>query len=681
MKTKPSGREPSERDRGAGMSTKTQSEVGQKLKVATKDGNEFFDLRGETVTVGRARDNNLVIKDISASRYHFKLEFGEGGWQVVDLGSQNGTYVNGRRVRKASLKMGDVVTVGSTKISIEKKTPSESSLQETVTTEINLVGGATLADDADQGLDSAAVQRLQQVARALNTELRIEALLNMVIDAAIELTGAERGFLIMVGRGDMEFRVARNFERQSVAAPEFAISWSVATQVSTSGQAVLCVNAAEDERFGTQESVGTLGLRSVMCVPFKSRQRILGVVYVDNRLIKGAFTKKHFRILETLADHAAIALENARLYNEVLEQKRALEDANARLNQEVAEVGSRLRASSMPREGGPDEDHPFGRPGTRGTIIGESPAMRDLYALIRKVAPSDLPVLITGESGTGKEAVAQAIHRLSRRARQTMVSENCCAIPETLLESELFGYKKGAFTGANTDHPGLFETASRGTLFLDEIGDMSMNLQTKLLRALQENEIRPIGGKAPIKVDVRLITSTNRDLAAAIQEGQFREDLFYRIKVVSIVVPPLRKRKDDIPLLVEHFLTLFAAESNAPRKNITREAVDLLKAYHWPGNVRELENEVRTMVSLGGDVIDKKDVPSHIQEQVELLVGEESSFHDLNELVESIEMREITKALRRARGNKTKAAELLGITRFALQRKLEKYNISEDDVD
>jgi serine/threonine-protein kinase PknK len=664
---------------------KTQSEQSQwKLKVSTKEGHEYFDLRGEAITVGRARDNNLVIGDISASRYHFKIELVDDGWRVVDVGSQNGTFLNGRRVRKSPLRLGDVIQVGATKISIEKKVNTQHVLQETVTTEISVQEGAKLAED-NSAIEESTFIKLQQIARALNSELRLESLLNMAIDSAIELTGAERGFLILVGKKEMEFRVARNFERQAITAPEFAVSWSVATQVSTSGQPVLCVNAAEDARFGPQESVHALGLRSVMCVPFKVKTRILGVIYVDNRLHKGAFSKRHFRILEILTDQAAVALENARLYSEVVDQKRSLEEMNSRLNVQVQESDSIRRAATGPvpsfRTSGEDDGAGGSRPGVRGALIGESQAMREMTALIKKVAASDLPVFITGESGTGKEIVAQTVHRMSRRATHNLVSENCCAIPETLLESELFGYKKGAFTGANTDHAGLFETASRGTLFLDEIGDLSMNLQTKLLRALQEGEIRPIGSKSPVKVDVRLITATNRDLPELIQTGKFREDLFYRIKVVSILVPPLRKRKDDIPLLVEHFLSLYASETHQEKKTVTREALEVLQAYTWPGNVRELENEVRTMVSLGGDIIDKNDLPAHIHENVEMMVGQESSFHDLNELVESIESREITKALRRAQGNKTKAAELLGITRFALQRKLEKYKIDEESIE
>ncbi|MCA9321077.1 MAG: sigma 54-interacting transcriptional regulator, partial [Planctomycetes bacterium] len=510
--------------------------------------------------------------------------------------------------------------------------------------------------------------------------LHLEPLLNHVIDDAIEMTGAERGFLILVGKHEMEFRVARNFERQDVGAPEFAVSWSIATQVSSSGQPLLCVNAAEDARFGAQDSVLSLGLRSVMCVPFKVKSRVLGVIYVDNRLHKGVFSKTDFRILGILADHAAVALENARLYQEVVDQKRSLEDMNRRLEHQVEEQDSRLRAAWPD---GPTRFDPanLDRIGHRGALVGGSAAMRELRALIRKVASSDLPVLITGDSGTGKELIAQAVHALSPRSARRMVAENCCAIPETLLESELFGYQKGAFTGANADREGLFVAASRGTLFLDEIGDLSPSLQTKLLRVLQEGEVRPIGGKAPIKIDVRLVCATNHDLARAIEENRFREDLYYRIKVVSLVAPPLRERKDDIPALVEHFLTLQAAEAGRERRQITKEALELLKAYNWPGNVRELENELKSMSSLGGDILDRDDVPSHIQEQVELLVGEESGFHDLGELVEAIESREIGKAMRRARGNKTRAAELLGISRFALQRKMDKYKIEVEIED
>jgi transcriptional regulator with GAF, ATPase, and Fis domain len=647
------------------MSTET---LGLKLRVQSGDRDEEYDLREEAVTIGRDSDNHLVVRDGRASRNHCRIERHEGGWRVVDLGSQNGTFLNGRKVRRHRLEAGDVVQVGGSRITLVAKEVGEA-LDETIASgELRVETSLPLGEEPDN-LHLETLLHLQRTAAAMNSELNLEKLLNLIIDKAIVLTGAERGFLILVGRDEMEFQVARNFERQQVSAPEFAISWSIATQVSTTGEAVLCVNAAEDDRFGAEESVLSLGLRSVMCVPFKVKNRVLGVLYLDNRLHKGAFSKTDFRILQMLADQAAVSLENARLYREVIEQKTTLEEMNRRLHLEVEEQGSRLRAATASAGAETDLD---------GLLIGESPPMRELKSLIRKVAPADLPVLITGPSGAGKEVVAKALHALSARHRREMVAENCCAIPETLLESELFGYEKGAFTGASSARRGLMESANGGTLFLDEIGDMSLGLQTKLLRVLQEREVRRLGSERPIAIDVRLVTATNRDLARRIEAGEFREDLYYRIKVVTIEVPPLKERREDIPLLVEYFLERFARESRVPAKKISAEAVEVLKAHDWPGNVRELENELRGMMAFGGESLGRDDVPAHIRDEVEMLVGEESNFHDLNELVESVETREIAKALRRVEGNKTKAAKLLGISRFALQRKLEKYDIDPD---
>ena len=407
------------------MASRTQQARDYKLKVAAGDAVEYYDLRDEPITIGRARDNNLTVRDGRASRMHCKLERDGDAWQVIDTGSQNGTFMNGRRVRKASLRPGDVLQVGSTRITLEKKSTVPELSETRTETEIKVEGGIEFTDEP---LTVETLFHLQSVASALNSELNLDKLLSLIVDHAVKLTGAERGFLILMGKKDMEFRVARNFEQQDVSAPEFAVSWSIATQVSTSGQAVLCVNAAEDDRFKTEESVLALGLRSVMCVPFKMRNRVIGVIYVDNRLHKGVFSKTDFRILGILADHAAVALENARLYHEVVDQKSSLESDNRRLHLRLEEQDSRLRT-----DGQDDEASELGRLGVKGSLVGESAPMRDLKALIRKVAASSLPVLVTGESGTGKELVARAIHELSDRKARKMVGENCCAIPETLL--------------------------------------------------------------------------------------------------------------------------------------------------------------------------------------------------------------------------------------------------------
>ncbi len=646
------------------MSKQADSAVGLKLKVVTTDGQEFFDLRGDAITIGRARDNNLILRDARASRYHARLEQGKTGWSVKDTGSQNGTFVNGRQMKESSLKPGDVVQIGGTRLMLERKTLAAKPIDKTTSCDIQVIGEAAF-EDGEDGPRLETLLHLQSVARAMNSELNLETLLNLVIDSAVQMSGAERGFLILMGKGQTEFRVARNFEQETVSAPEFAVSWSIATQVSTTGQSILCVNAAEDDRFGGHESVLALGLRSVMCVPFKVRQRVLGVLYVDNRLHKGAFSRTDFRVLQTLADQGAVALENARLYQDAVEQKVQLERAMAQSDADGA-------ANAVVRP--PEAESAL------NSIIGSSSVMEDLRSLICKVAESDLAVLVRGESGTGKEMVVRAIHEESARGRRAFVGENCCTIPENLLESELFGYTKGAFTGANADKVGLFEAASGGTLFLDEIGDLPKPLQTKLLRVLQEGEIRPVGAKKAIPVNVRLVTATNADLEELIAEGRFREDLYYRVRVVEVELAPLRERLEDLPQLAAHFLQQYAAGRSGEARTLSRAALDLFMGYRWPGNIRELQNEMRNLSALGDGPVEPEDISARISDEVNMLVGDESSFRDLTALVESVETREITKALRRSGGNKTKAAKVLGISRFALQRKMDKYELDSEEI-
>ncbi|HDL09866.1 MAG TPA: sigma-54-dependent Fis family transcriptional regulator [Candidatus Omnitrophica bacterium] len=315
-------------------------------------------------------------------------------------------------------------------------------------------------------------------------------------------------------------------------------------------------------------------------------------------------------------------------------------------------------------------------------IVGKSSAMLEVYSLIKKVAPTDFSVLITGESGSGKELCARAIHHLSRRKDKPFISVACSAIPETLLESELFGYEKGAFTGAEKSRPGKFELANSGTIFLDEIGDMPLFTQAKILRVLQEKEVERLGSEKPVKVDVRIISATNVDLTQAVKEGKFREDLYYRLNVFHIHLPPLRERREDIPLLVLHFLNKYAREENKI-KAISIEALEKLINYNWPGNVRELENVIQRAIILAQRDILEAD---HIQG-----LKEEMGFYRKNvrfrkevlplntaisQAVEEIEKELIMKALQEANFNKSKAAELLKISRKSLHNKLKKYNLN-----
>jgi two-component system NtrC family response regulator len=311
-----------------------------------------------------------------------------------------------------------------------------------------------------------------------------------------------------------------------------------------------------------------------------------------------------------------------------------------------------------------------------GEIIGDSKVMRQVYALIDKVAATRATVLLTGESGTGKELIARAIHARSPRAEEPFVAVNCMALTETLLESELFGHEKGAFTGATGRRKGRFEMAHGGTLFLDEVGEMSPSLQVKLLRVLQERTFERVGGNQPISVDVRIVAATNRDLSQAVEAGQFREDLFYRLNVVRIEVPPLSQRREDLPVLVAHFVKKYAAEVGRPAPQVDKAAMELIYSHAWPGNVRELENAIERAVILAGDSITPADLPLEIRPEERGAPSTELPQNmSINDAVEDLERRMIVRALKEAGGVAAHAAEALGLTKSNLAYKLKKYEI------
>ena len=308
-------------------------------------------------------------------------------------------------------------------------------------------------------------------------------------------------------------------------------------------------------------------------------------------------------------------------------------------------------------------------------IIAESGQMLDVISLVRRVAPSEATVLIRGESGTGKELIAKAIHFASPRASGPLVKVNCAALPETLLESELFGHEKGAFTGAVTSRQGRFELANGGTLFLDEIGDLPLHLQAKLLRVLQEREYEKVGSSRPVKVDVRILAASHRPLEALIKAGQLREDLYYRLNVVTILIPPLRERRSDLSPLIDHFLRLFAEKNGKTIRGVTHEARDILLRYDYPGNVRELENLIeRAVVLTRDDVIGSGDLPLTVQDSE----AADEQGTNLTVTVEAVERRMIREALARSNGVQTHAAELLGISDRGLRYKLIKYGFREE---
>ncbi len=651
-----------------------------KLILITPDGRRTETILGpKPAWIGRSRENEVPIADARASRRHCRVEPRDGAWWIVDEGSANGTLLNGKLVERMSLEAGDLIEIGATSIWFDRVDgPAEANR--------TMVAPATPREERGR----TDLLRLQRTVRALNAELDPQKLLGLLLDHAIDTVQAERGFLLVRGEGPssaapkLEFAASRNFAGDDVPGSELDISRSLAHRVFATGKSVCAVNAQEDEKLRDVESISILGLRSVLAIPLRERDEIVGALYLDNRLARRAFGDDDLRMLDALADMAAVALRNARLFAAAEKTRGELVEARARVESLNERLEAIVRGQTLELEQLRDAIRVRQSLGTKyeyKEIIGRSPAVVQMMRLLDRVVDSEVPVHIHGESGTGKELVARAIHAYGPRKNQAFVSENCAALTETLLESELFGYVKGAFTGADKPRKGLFEMAHRGTLFLDEVGDMSPGMQRKLLRVLQEGEIRPVGGVESVKVDVRIVSASNRDLQAMVERGEFREDLLYRLRVLHIRTPSLRERKEDIALLVSTFLDREAKRAGGRPKRIAPGVMELLLRYDWPGNVRELENECQRMIALSGEVIEA-DV---LSEQIRGWTprgpdpGRADEVRDLNLLIEAVEVGEIRKALGLHENNKTRAADALRISRFALQRKLEKYGIVLDD--
>jgi len=643
------------------------------LVVTHDDKSETHAFHKDVVTIGRSRECDLFLPDRLISRIHCRVERADGVFALVDAGAQNPAKVRGRPVMRAEMKVGDSFVVGAYEISLSVPQTENASVDET------RPGG-------DGGRGAQDLVAFLQLARALNEEKDLARLLTQIVDAGIQICGAERGFLLL-GQGQGEehsVEVARNFAQEEVLSPEFKISRTIASRVMASGVAELTTNAQEDDRFRDLQSVADLRLRSVLCIPIRIENEVAGVIYVDNRLQQQVFQEREKTLLMSLSDHAGTAITNARAMEQLRTKGFELQAALDRVDQLNGALKGQLQETTTELTEIREEISGLG---TRSKydykqIVGNGGAMRAVFALLDKYIEAEDPVLITGDSGTGKELVARAIHAHSNRSGEAFVSENCAALPEALLESELFGFVRGAFTGATANKKGMLETANGGVLFLDEIGDMALDLQKKLLRVLQEGEVRPLGSQTTIKVDVRLICATNRNLEQMVQEGEFREDLYYRLAVLPVHLPPLRDRKEDLPQLVKRFLGDLQRETQG-RVRVSPDAMEKIVSYSWPGNVRELQNEIRRGAILCDGIILESHLSSHVREgrrgpgtvQVDdgLVPAERGTT--LPDMVRDLEIREIQKAFDRAQANKSRAADLLGLSRFALQRKVEKYNL------
>ncbi len=522
------------------------------------------------------------------------------------------------------------------------------------------------------------LRRLLRINKRLNSDLRLHRVLETVVDTVIDLLDAERGFLLLRdAKGELSVKVARNFDQKTLDGPEFQLSRSIALRAAEGGVAIVTVDATGDERFREAMSVSDLRLRSVLAVPLSVKGQVVGTIYVDHRLRQGAFDDDDVALVTDFAEQGAIAIENARLLAELRRRERQVESLNRRLE---FDLSARSREITEMREEIKETREAATIRYDYRQIVGRTPRLMELFRLLDRVTDTALPVVIEGESGTGKELVARAIHFNGRRRERPFVSENCAAIPETLLESTLFGNVRGAFTGADRDTRGLFAVADGGTLFLDEVAEMSAAMQGKLLRVLQDGEFRRVGDERWQKVDVRIVAATNRDLGQLVEERKFRQDLFFRLSVVRINLPPLRERREDIPLLVDHFCRR-AAEADgrsSAAKTVEPAALAKLVAHRWPGNVRELENEILRAVAFSGARITVADLSPRIAdaEGEGGISGADADSLQIRPRVERLERSLIREALHQHSGNQTRAAESLGLSRFGLQKKLQRYRIA-----
>ena len=540
----------------------------------------------------------------------------------------------------------------------------------------------------------ARLERLLALAKRIAAEQDIGRLLDLAMQSAIEFTDAERGFVLLrEADGAVRVRAAQNLDRDTVRAQHFRLSRSIADRVMSNGEAILSQDVIADERFRESDSIHDTAAKSILAIPIRSRDRVVGVVYLDKmRQGLSAFDSDDLGLLQDFGDVAAIAVEMRRVVKKMEAQGAELGRAKAALEQMADSLREDVAAKSVEiarvERALDEKNRALGLKYGFNNIVGRSPPMLRIFDTLSQVMDYPVPVLITGESGTGKELVARALHHGGARTKEPFMAINCTAIPENLLESELFGYQRGAFTGATADKEGLFVAARNGTVFLDEIGEMPVSLQGKLLRVLQEREVMPVGGRHTVKFEARVVAATNRDLKRMVSIGAFREDLFYRLNVVEVTLPPLRERVEDIPTLAEHFLRQFSKELALPSKRFSPDATRVMVAFPWQGNVRQLENAVKSSAILSrGELIDADELrlpeTSHPvgtgpQRQAGLtpMEPEPSSPGIANrEEWETHEKSRILDALVKCGWNKTLAAQELGFSRRNLYRKLERYGI------
>ncbi len=593
--------------------------------LQTSQGEHAFPLTKKMTTIGAQSTNDIVVDDGHVAASHAIVQCDGASFVIQPADRKADVYVNGKRRRRQELSHGDEISVGRTKLQFQ------------------LIEPRVTPDDSTDDADDAKIEgfrRLSELSQRLMSDDSVPSLLEKLMDSVIDLTGADKGFLILNNDEEdrLDVAVARNVERENVEDAVQRVSDSIVAKVLKKRLPLIVSDALHDEEFNSSQSVVNLKLCSVMCVPLLARGNMLGIIYVGNDNVANLFDETHLELLTTFAAQASLIVRNALLVQE-------LKLDNAFLSKKLQEKRF-------------------------GSIIGACAPMKEVFRTIEKVAPTAVNVLVLGETGTGKELIANEIHSRSPRASGPFVTINCGAIPENLLESELFGHVKGAFTGATNTREGKFQAGDGGTIFLDEIGEMPLNLQVKLLRVLQERTITKVGATKTEKVDIRVIAATNRDLEDAIERGEFREDLFYRLNVVMMRLPPLRERGDDVLLIARYLIEQIASDLNLGAKPLADDALVALQRYEWPGNIRQLENRLKKAIVLAdGDSITANDLELHADAPTAVL--------PLADAKERFAYEYIMKALDRNNGNRTQTARELDVDPRTIFRYLEK-EIGED---
>lgn len=601
-----------------------------------------FDLTEEPIIIGREPSNRCSVDDPAVSRQHCSIEKKGDEFLITDLNSLNGTFVNNVPVLKRVLKHRDQIDVGDCHLvclfDLEKDVEvsqevefreDESELEATVQLE---------SKDAfylQAGKSAVQVEPNDRVIQDLDVLLRISTTIspirerqtfdNRLMELIFEVVPAERGVIFLFDETSEEPVSIFSREKIQGIAESFRVSRTVVHEVTQRKVGIISNDIGQDKLLNAADSLASAHIHSLLAVPIISQEKAIGVIYLDSIARGGSFDEHHLQLMTGIAGIAGLVLDN-------IAHVESLRSENLRLQEDLT---------------------------IEHNMVGESGPMQSVYRFIGKVGPVDSTVLISGESGTGKELVARAIHRNSPRVDKPFIAINCAALTETLLESELFGHEKGAFTGAIALKKGKLEVASSGTLFLDEIGELAVPLQAKLLRVLQQREFDRVGGTRPIRVDIRLVAATNRDLVEAVRKGDFREDLYFRLNVVSVKMPALRDRREDIPLLASYFVAKLARNFKRRVTGISAKARQCLSNYDWPGNIRELENALERAVVLGlSELILPEDLPESLFETESTASGTATKYHDA---IREKKRQLIVNAVGESRGSYTQAAKKLGL--------------------